>query len=140
VTETVLDTGPLVAFVDADEQHHGWAVEQFQRLRPKFITCEPVLTETFFLLSFSTVAVSGLTRLIRDGHIKVPFHLSDEWNGVTELMSRYREVPMSFADACLVRMAEVYEDASILTLDAHFRIYRKNRRQLIPVIHPDAAT
>lgn len=138
--ETVLDTGPLVAFVDADEQYHAWSVEQFRRLPPGFITCEAVLTEAFFLLRFSPVAVTNLTRLLRAGHIKVPFHFSAEFNAVTDLMSRYRQVPMSFADACLVRMTELYKEACILTLDADFRIYRRNRRQIIPVIHPDRTT
>ncbi len=137
MTETILDTGPLVAFLDADDQYHRWAVEQFRSLPPNFITCEPVLTEAFFLLSFSAAAVNGVASLIRDGQIELPFHFSDEVTAVTALISRYRQVPMSFADACLVRMAELNHNAAVLTLDGDFKIYRKNRRQIISVILPD---
>jgi predicted nucleic acid-binding protein len=91
------------------------------------------------LLGFSALATSALTRLISGGHINVPFRFAEEWKGVTQLMSRYHQAPMSFADACLVRMAELYDNAPVLTLDGHFRIYRKNRRQIIRVIHPDNA-
>ncbi|MCI0745951.1 MAG: PIN domain-containing protein [Verrucomicrobia subdivision 3 bacterium] len=136
MTETILDTGPLVAFVDADEQYHGWAAEQFRRLPAGFVTCEAVLTEAFFLLGFSAIALKALSGLLRERHIKVPFRFSDESEAVMQLMRRYHEVPMSFADACLVRMAELNQRASILTLDRHFRIYRKNRRQVIPVVIP----
>jgi uncharacterized protein len=137
VIKTILDTGPLVAFVDADEQYHNWAVEQFRRLPPGFVTCEAVLTEAFFLLAFSPTALSTLVGLVRNGHLQTPFRFLDEQSAVMQLMLRYHKVPMSFADACLVRMAEIHDRAAILTLDGDFRIYRKNRRQVIPVIIPD---
>ena len=52
-------------------------------------------------------------------------------------MQRYESVPMSLADACLVRMSEIYTDTSILTLDSDFRIYRQYKNQVIPVIMPE---
>lgn len=137
MTETILDTGPLVAFLDGDDQHHGWAVEQFRRLAPKFVTCEAVITEACFLLHSSAIALNAVAKLIRDGHIEVPFHFSHEADAVMRLMDRYRDVPMSFTDACLVRMAEIDSKSQVLTLDRDFQIYRKNGRQIIPAILPN---
>ena len=75
--------------------------------------------------------------MVQKGHIKVPFHFDDAVEMIEQLMEKYANVPMSFADACLVRMAELYPNSAVLTLDSDFRIYRKNRNQVIPVIMPD---
>jgi uncharacterized protein len=135
VTETILDTGPLVAFFHANEEHHHWAVEQFKTLPPRFVTCESVLTETCFLLGFAAKAITQIDRFLEHGWIQTPFRFSAERQPVMQLMRTYRNVPMSFADACLVRMAELHP-VPVFTLDADFRLYRKNRRELIPTIMP----
>jgi predicted nucleic acid-binding protein len=134
--ETILDTGPLVAFLEANEEHHGWAVGQFKELEPKFLTCEAVLTETCFLLGFTPKAMEQIERFLERGWIQVPFQFAVERQAVMRLMRTYRNVPMSFADACLVRMAELHDDTPVFTLDKDFRVYRKNGREVIPTIMP----
>ena len=135
--ETILDTGPLVAFLRSNEEHHEWAVERFKELKPNFLTCEAVVTETLFLLGNFSAAIEKLDLLMAQGWIKTPFHFALQRPAVMELMRTYYNVPISFADACLVRMSEVFIDAPIFTLDKDFRIYRKNARQRIPTIMPE---
>jgi uncharacterized protein len=132
----ILDTGPLVAFLLATEQHHGWAVEQFKALPPRFLTCEAVLTEACFLLGFSPQALPQIDRFLALGWIEVPFRFVAERPRVMQLLNTYRNVPMSFADACLVRMTELHPSLPVFTLDTNFQIYRRNRRQVIPTILP----
>jgi predicted nucleic acid-binding protein len=133
----ILDTGPLVAFLLEPEEHHSWAVEQFKRVPPRFLTCEAVLTETCFLLRFASEALDQVDRFVAQGWIEVPFRFIDERARVMQVMRAYRNVPMSFADACLVRISELHPAAPVFTLDAHFRIYRRNRRQAIPLLCPN---
>ncbi len=75
-------------------------------------------------------------RFLGEGIVKVALSAGEEITAIGELMQRYRNVPMSFADACLVRMSEVHAQATILTLDEDLRIYRKNGRQVIPLFIP----
>jgi predicted nucleic acid-binding protein len=75
--------------------------------------------------------------MVKQGYIEIAFQLNEEIESIENLMQRYNSVPMSLADACLVRMSEIYPDASVLTLDSDFRIYRKHRDREIPVIMPD---
>jgi uncharacterized protein len=137
VTEAaILDTGPLVAFLHANEQHHAWVVAQLRSLPPRFLTCEAVLTECCFLLGFTPRAMDEIEGWLERGVLQMPFQFLPERQRVMRLMRAYRNVPMSFADACLVRMSELYPDLSVFTLDKDFRIYRKNGRQRIETIMP----
>jgi predicted nucleic acid-binding protein len=108
--QVVIDTGPLVASLHRDDQYHDWARQQAASLPRPFLTCEAVLTEAYFLLRTLPVAQQGLSGLLRDGLVQVPFHLAEEIDAVTDLMERYANVPMSFADACLVQMSELYSE------------------------------
>jgi len=137
IEETILDTGPLVAFLELDEEHHQWATERFKELRPNFITCEAVLTEAFFLLGSTSQGTEQIERFMDRNWLKTEFQFDLQRPAVMHLMRVYRNVPISFADACLVRMSELHRDAPIFTLDKDFRIYRKNGRQLIKTIMPD---
>ncbi|MCT7975776.1 type II toxin-antitoxin system VapC family toxin [Laspinema olomoucense] len=101
------------------------------------ITCEPVITESCFLAQRIHNGQETILKLIQQGHIILPFILSENIEAIENLMQRYSSVPLSLADACLVRMSEVYENSQILTLDSDFTIYRKQRNQLIPVIMPN---
>lgn len=132
----LLDTGPLVAFLHANEQHHAWVVAQLRSLPPRFLTCEAVLTECCFLLGFAPRALEQIEGWLERGVLQVPFRFFPESQRVMQLMHVYRNVPMSFADACLVRMSELYPDLPVFTLDADFRVYRKNGRQRIETILP----
>lgn len=135
----IVDAGPLVAFLDEREAHHAWAVEQFQSLTPPLLTCEPVLTETFHLVSRLRHGGPRFFDLLATGVLSVDFELMAEQEALARLVDKYSDLPMSLADACLVRMAEANANSSVFTLDHHFRIYRKHGRRLIPTIMPSSA-
>jgi uncharacterized protein len=133
----ITDTGPLVALLNRRERRHAWAREQFGLIRPPAITCEAVISETCFLLRNTDSGIDNLMQLLSRGVVATPCSLDDELPTVSRLLKRYRSTPMSLADACLVRMAELFSKSTVLTLDDDFRIYRKNGRQVIPTIMPE---
>lgn len=132
----ILDAGPLVALLVANDEHHQWAAEQFRQLPAPLLTCEPVLTEAFHLVWRRPNGVESLLRVLQSGVLSIEFSLMDERESIGKLVRKYRNVPMSLADACLVRMAERITGAAIFTIDSHFQIYRKNDRQRISTIMP----
>ena len=97
-------------FFDRDEKHHQWMREQTKRLEPGLVTCEAVMAEASYLLQRVRVEPEALLSLIQRGLITLPFRLEEEVQAVTQLLRRYRNVPMSLADACLVRLSELYGD------------------------------
>lgn len=132
----LIDTGVLVAFFNRRDQYHDWAIQQFDRLAPPMLTCESVLSETCFLLRGSPSGIGGLMATLTRGVVSLPFRLEDEHERVAKLMAQYANIPMSLADACLVRMAELFTNSTVLTLDSDFRVYRKHGRAMIPTIMP----
>lgn len=136
IRSVILDTGPLVAYLDEDEQHHGWACEQFAQIEDVLVTCESVLSEAFFILRTLSRHRATLRRMMGEDFFDLGFSLAKEGSAVAGLMEQYRDVPMSLADACLVRLSELRPAMPVLTLDADFRIYRRNKRQQLPVIAP----
>lgn len=134
--DILLDTGPLVAYLAEDEQHHAWATDQFKLLDGALITCEAVVSEAWFLLRRLPRHLSRLRAMLADGVFNLSFHLEDEAAAISALLDRYDDVPMSLADACLVRLSELHPKLPLLTLDSDFKIYRRHGRQLIPVILP----
>ena len=131
----VVDTGPLVAYFCANEARHNWAVQQFANLTPPLLTCEPVLTEACFLLTRQKVGAWRLLDSLGNGALRVALRLDAEAEAVRGLMSRYSNIPMSLADACVVRLAEIY-GLPVCTLDSDFTIYRANRRKRLGLIIP----
>ena len=134
----VLDAGPLVALLDRNDPHHAWVYAQVDLLTDPMLTCEAVLAESAFLLDGIDPGYRRLNSLIRDGIIHLDFDLNDHFEPVAALMAKYHDVPMSLADACLVRMSELRSNARILTLDSDFKLYRRHSRQAIPLIFPAA--
>jgi len=133
----IADTGPLIAFLLEREPRHAWAVAQFKSLPAPFFTCEPVLTEAFHLLSRIQNGPQPFFDLLGRGLLVVDFALNTHTKSLEKLVRKYQDLPMSLADACLVRMAETHPTAVVLTLDRHFRVYRKHGRQPIPIIMPE---
>ena len=74
--------------------------------------------------------------MVKRGVLDVSFQLAEEAGAVFRLLKKYGDVPMSLADGCLVRLAEIHDDGTVLTLDSDFGLYRKNRRQVIPTLRP----
>jgi predicted nucleic acid-binding protein len=132
----VLDTGPLVAFINQRDSRHPWAAEQLRTLEPPFLTCEAVISESLFLLHAAHNGVPTLLNLLREDLVRLAFDLDDHLEAVARLVTKYRDVPMSLADACLVRMTELHDQARVFTLDSHFQLYRRHSRQAIPLIFP----
>lgn len=134
----LLDTGPWVALLSKDDKHHVWAKQQFSSFPGPFVTCEAVATETCFLLARAKLDASKALMLVERGVIRIGMTLTDELTSVTALFKRYDNLPASLADACLVRMSELYEPSQVLTLDSDFHIYRRHGRKVVPVICPGA--
>ena len=131
----LLDTGPLVALLNRRDALHARSIEQAGRLKPPFYSCEAVLTEAHFLLAGIPGGRDRLIELVSSDRINLSFSYASNRKRVDELMLQYRNVPISFADACLVCLAEQHA-CSIFTLDGDFRIYRKHRNEPLDVIMP----
>ena len=132
----IVDTGPLVAFLAEKERFHEWCGSRFEQLPAPFLTCEAVLTETFFLISRLPLAPRRFFELLSSGLIETDFSIISERTALWTLMHKYRDLPMSLADACLVRLAELHPSAEVFTLDSHFNVYRSHGRRKIPLIIP----
>lgn len=132
----ILDTGPLVALLDKGDNAHAWTVRQFQQITGPVLTCEPVLAEAMYLLRTLRPAQNKILRWIEQGVVRCPFILATEVAAVRVLWEKYANVPMSLADACLVRLAEQFDNYHLCTLDADFTVYRKHGRQTIPLVSP----
>jgi uncharacterized protein len=133
----LLDAGPLVAYLYPRDAYHDWAVEQFAALDPPFICCEPVLTEVCFLLARNHLSPTHALAAVERGTIRIGLAIREELHAIQTLMARYASVPMSLADACLVRLAEL-TGLPICTLDADFAIYRAHGRRPLTLISPGA--
>ena len=136
--KVLLDTAPLVALLSEQDQYHLWATAQVADLKPPLLTCEAVLSEAHFLLRRYFDSPKPLTGLLSSGLVQLAFHLDEEIEAVAALMEHYADVPMSLADACLVRMSELHAGSVVLTTDSDFAIYRKHRRQTIATLMPPA--
>lgn len=130
----IIDSSALVALLDPREKHHAWFRTVVADLPLPWLTCEAVVVETFFLLARPEAA--RLARLLRDGRLRVVYGLGDELEPVLTLMDKYADVPMSLADACLVRMSETLPDPMVLTTDSDFKIYRRHSRKVVPCLLP----
>jgi uncharacterized protein len=93
-----------------------------------------VLTEACYLARRTDGGTPAVLELIERGVVRLAFDLENNFSDVSSLMYRYANVPMSLADACLVRMSELIPNCVVLTLDSDFRIYRRHKRQRIPIL------
>ena len=134
----LIDTGPLTALLNPNDQHHDWARDTARRLPLPLITSEPVLTEVLYLLRRDACDGDEVFELADSGVVSIGIRFEDQRKSLRQLLARYRDVPMSLADATLVRLSELYPDCRVFTLDADFRIYRRQRHKLIPVLMPEA--
>jgi predicted nucleic acid-binding protein len=136
VSDIIVDTGPLVALLVRTEDHHEWTVERLRELKPPFVTCEAVLAETAHLVRRVRHGLDRFVELLMSDLLRTDFDLMAERAAVGRLLRKYADRPMSLADACLVRLAELHDGASVLTVDGDFAVYRKHGRRAIPLIAP----
>ena len=134
-TNVLVDTGFVVALLSRGDTNHRWAAAEAARLSPPWTTCEAVLSEAFHLLGARGTGI--LMAVVARGALVCPFSFREHPGSVLKLLQRYADVPMSFADACFVRMTEIVDTPVLLTTDSHFRIYRRHGRQVIPIVAPD---
>lgn len=132
----LLDTGPLVAFLNRRDNFHDWAVAQWDQIAPPMLTCEAVISEACFLLAGTDGGSDSVMQMIKRKIIAIPFRLDEHIQPVGKLLAKYRSVTMSLADACLVRMSELNPDSQVFTLDSDFNLYRKSGRRIISTIMP----
>lgn len=134
--EAIIDTGPLVGALDRDDQWHKWAAGAFATINQPALTCEAVISEACFLLRDTPGARESIFTLIERGILQIVPVLPEESPAVRELIARYGQ-RMDYADACLVRLSELHAKHTILTTDsADFRIYRRFKRQSLPLLIP----
>jgi uncharacterized protein len=136
VTRVVIDTGPIVALLNRRDRHHAWARQVLDTVEPPIFTCEAVISEACFLLGRLADGQDAVLGLLSNDVLRVDFRMLSEIDALRGLMRKFANVPMSLADACLVRMTELDVQCVLLTLDRDFRVYRRNRRQVIPTIMP----
>lgn len=132
----LLDTGPLLAYLNGPDQYHSWAVKQFEAIQEPVLSCEAVWTEAAYLIRQRGGTPELLWPLLRTEAVRLNFSLMAEHETLATLMHRYEDLPMSLADACIVRMSELHRDCRVLTTDSHFTFYRRFGRQVIPVCLP----
>src|SRR5213594_1963685 len=118
--EFLCDTGPLVAFFNRHDQYHSWAAAQFDCIFQPLLTCEAVVSETVFLLQDDGFSADPVFEAVERGKLLVQFSAEGHWPDLRRLVRKYDNLPMSLADACLVRMAEVVGHCQLLTTDRHF--------------------
>jgi uncharacterized protein len=129
----IADTGFLVAFARANDMHHDWAVGLASRVSEPLLTCEAVLAETAFQLR----SVPLVLAMLREKLIVVAFACGDHLPRLDELAKAYADREPDLADLCLIRMSELHPRHSLITVDrADFRVYRRNKREAIPLICP----
>lgn len=130
VRSALVDTGFLVALFQRRDEHHQWAAALAAEVPPRWLTCEAVLSETEHLLD--RAGVVGLKQACRNHAIELAFDLVTNLDSVLDLMDKYADVPMSLADACLVRITEILPEPLLLTTDSDFGVYRRFGRRVIP--------
>lgn len=131
--KAIADTGFLVAFANRDDQHHAWAVGVARQVTTPLLTCEAVLAEAAFHLGSVPVVLA----MLEEGLIELAFDCRDHVRELAALAVRYANRRPDLADLCLVRMSEIHSRHNVVTVDREdFRVYRRNRRKVIPVICP----
>jgi predicted nucleic acid-binding protein len=129
----IADTGFIVAFRNRNDRYHGWAVDLARNLDEPLLTCESVLSEAAFHLRSSEAALA----LVAAGMMEVVFDCAQNIDQLLDLAHRYEDRHPDLADLCLIRMSELYPRHSVITIDeADFRVYRRNKREAIPLMCP----
>ena len=131
----IVDASFLIASLNRRDNNHAWAMATAAQYPPLWQTCEAVISEVFYLTEKSRHPV--FAELLRRRSLVSSFHLSEHTPEVLALLEKYSNVPMSLADACLVRMTEVLSDPALLTTDTDFRVYRRHGRTAIPCMMPN---
>jgi predicted nucleic acid-binding protein len=130
----ILDTGPLVALLNRREKLHARVKAVLPSLASPMLTTEPVLAEAMYLLRNVPKGPRAVLAMVRGGLLRIPLALEAQAEELEDLMARYASVPMSLADACVVRLVELIPEASVFTFDSDFRVYRARKNRVIQLV------
>jgi predicted nucleic acid-binding protein len=132
----IADTGLIVALLNRDDRHHQWALEIARTVSEPLLTCDAVLSES----GFQVGSIEWVLGLVGEGFLKIAFDLSRNLEQVVDLAQRYNDRAPDLADLCLIRMSEIHDSLPVLTVDEKdFRVYRRNGRDVIPIVCPPRA-
>jgi predicted nucleic acid-binding protein len=134
VRSVLVDAGALIALLDRDDAHHRRCVEALKRIRDPLVTVWPALTEAMHLLAEAPRAPKALCDMVSDGDLSLIQLDAADVVRIRQLMQKYRDRSMDFADAALVRAAEREGLTRIVTFDADFAVYRLPRRARFTVL------
>ena len=135
-TKVLLDAGPLIGYLNRKDQYHGSAVESWASLTEPVWTCEAVLSEAIFNLLSEEMPLDSILHYLEAGIIRLDFSMEAHRADVLNLLRKYADQPMSLADACLVRLAELNANCQIFTTDKGFKVYRRKGRGVITLLTP----
>jgi predicted nucleic acid-binding protein len=128
----IADTGFLVALLEAHDEHHAWAMELAEDIQWPALTCESVLSETAFHVRSSELPLE----MLQSGMLRLAFDCMSHLDHLRILAARYADRKPDLADLCLIRLSELYPRHTVITLDQDFRVYRRNKREAIPLLTP----
>lgn len=131
----ITDTGPLIGWINRRDQWHEWSVGVLDGLEPPLLTCEAVIAEAAWQLTPSAEALDRLYGLVEAGALRIVDLLPEHMPHIRALSAKYPQ--MDFCDAAVVRLAEIFPQAKVITTDsAHFMVYRRFRDKPLALIHP----
>jgi len=134
VPDVLVDASALIALLDRDDAAHERCVDTLKGIRDPLVTVWPALTEAMHLLADTWRGPDALCDMVADEALKLILLENAEVGRIKQLMEKYRDVPMDFADAALVCAAEREHLTRIVTFDRHFAIYRLPRRARFTVL------
>jgi predicted nucleic acid-binding protein len=134
--KAIADTGFIIAFGNKQDYHHAWAIDIAKNITEPLLTCDAVLAEAAFHLGSSAYVLS----LLRNEMLRSGFDLSRNLEQLRDLARRYEERRPDLADLCIIRMSELYPRHTVITVDeGDFRVFRRNKREVIPMLCPPKA-
>jgi predicted nucleic acid-binding protein len=130
----LIDSGPLIALFDSSDKFHHDSVEFIKANKFPLITTIASITETLHLLDFNRNAQIDFLEWINRGGVEIYNIQNRDFHRLKELMEKYRDLPMDFADSCLVYLAEQLDINTIATIDRDFSVYRIKGRKGFKIV------
>ena len=129
----IADTGFLVAFANRNDRHHDWAVKLAEDVSQPLLTCDAVLAEAAFHLQDTALVLA----LVQEGLVTPALDVTEHLPRLAQLAARFADRKPDLADICLIRLSELYPSYPVITVDvSDFRVYRRHRREVIPLMCP----
>lgn len=130
----LIDSGPLIALFDASDKYHSESVNFIKTNKYPLVTTIASVTETLHMLDFNRNAQIDFLEWIHRGAVEIQNIENNDFGRLKELTEKYRDLPMDFADSCLVYLAEKLNLNTIATIDRDFSIYRIRGRKKFKII------